>query len=61
MFYLKMYNKTLLNFGIEEDNLDGQKVVCLREAKDFDNKLIRICRVRKGKQIKTEYMFDMIS
>ena len=42
MFYLKMYNKTLLNFGIEEDNLDGQKVVCLREAKDFDNKLLPI-------------------
>lgn len=42
MFYLKMYNKILLSFEIEEDNLDGQKVVCLSESKDFDNRLLPI-------------------
>lgn len=42
MFYLKMYNKILLSFEIEEDNLDGQEVVCLSKAKDFDNRLLPI-------------------
>lgn len=42
MFYLKHYNKTLLQFDIVEDNLDGQKVYNLKLADDLDNSLLPI-------------------
>jgi len=42
MFYLKQYNKTLLQFNIEEDNLDGQKVSQLVKAADYDKALLPI-------------------
>lgn len=42
MFYLKQYNKTLLQFDIAEDNLDGQKVCYLKVADDLDYSLLPI-------------------
>ena len=42
MFYLKLYNKTLLQFDIVEDNLDGQKVCNLKLADDLDSSLLPI-------------------
>ena len=32
MFYLKQYNRTLLQFDIEEDTLDGQKIVSIKDV-----------------------------
>ena len=32
MFYLKQYNRTLLQFDIEEDTLDGQRIVSIKDV-----------------------------
>ncbi len=32
MFYLKQYNRTLLQFNIEEDTLDGQRIVSIKDV-----------------------------
>ena len=42
MFYLKQYNKTLLQFDIEEDNLDGQKINSLKDVSGSDSYLLPI-------------------
>lgn len=42
MFYLKQYNKTLLQFDIAEDNLDGQKVVLIKDVSGSNKHLLPI-------------------
>lgn len=42
MFYLKHYNQNILQFDIVTDNLDGQRVVSLSKAEDFDERMIPI-------------------
>lgn len=42
MFYLKQYNRTLLQFDIVEDNLDGQKINNIKEADGLDKALLPI-------------------
>lgn len=42
MFYLKQYNKTLLQFDIAEDNLDGQKVVSIKDVSGSNKHLLPI-------------------
>ncbi len=42
MFYLKQYNKTLLQFDIEEDTLDGQKIVSIKDVSGADSYLLPI-------------------
>lgn len=42
MFYLKQYNKTLLQFDIEDDALDGQKVVSVKDVSGTDSCLLPI-------------------
>lgn len=42
MFYLKQYNKTLLQFNIEEDTLDGQKITQIKDVSGTDSYLIPI-------------------
>lgn len=42
MFYLKQYNKTLLQFDIAEDNLDGQKVVSIKDVSGSNKYLLPI-------------------
>ena len=42
MFYLKQYNKTLLQFDIEEDNLDGQKIVSMKDVSGSESYLLPI-------------------
>ncbi len=42
VFYLKQYNKTLLQFDIEEDTLDGQRIVSLEDVSGLDKYLIPI-------------------
>lgn len=42
MFYLKQYNKTLLQFEIIEDHLDGQKVDNIRIVGNLDTSLLPI-------------------
>ena len=42
MFYLKQYNKTLLQFNIEEDTLDGQKITQIKDVSGTDSYLFPI-------------------
>ena len=42
MFYLKQYNKTLLQFDIEDDALDGQKAVSVKDVSGTDSFLLPI-------------------
>ena len=42
MFYLKQYNKTLLQFNIEEDNLEGQKVVGIKDVSGGERYLLPV-------------------
>ena len=42
MFFLKQYNKTLLQFDIKEDNLDGQKISSIKDVSGEDSYLLPI-------------------
>ena len=42
MFYLKQYNKTLLQFDIDEDNLEGQKVTNIKDVSGKEDYLLPI-------------------
>lgn len=42
MFFLKQYNKTLLQFDIEEDTLDGQRIVSINDVSGEDRYLLPI-------------------
>ncbi len=42
MFYLKQYNKTLLQFDIEEDILDGQKIKAIKDISGKERYLLPI-------------------
>ena len=42
MFFLKQYNKTLLQFDIEEDTLDGQRITFLKDVSGDDSYLFPI-------------------